>query len=45
LKKLDDNKEIIFAGRILNKSFARKTSQGSWNKVKVGFCIFLNGKE
>jgi hypothetical protein len=45
LKKIDDNKEIIFAGRLLNKSFARKTSQASWNKVKVGFCIFLNSKE
>lgn len=42
LEKLNDNKEITFAGRIMKKSFTRKTSQASWNQVKVGFCIFLN---
>jgi hypothetical protein len=43
LNKLDDeNKQIIVAGRVLGKSYGRKTSQGSWTKIKIGFCLSLD---
>jgi hypothetical protein len=43
LNKLNNvNKEIVIGGRVGGKSYVRKTSQASWVRIKVGFCIFLD---
>jgi hypothetical protein len=44
LNKLD-GKKIVFGGKVLKKSLARSTSQASWSKVKMGFCIYLTARE
>ena len=46
LNRLNDgDKKIVLAGRVLHKSYARKTSQSNWSKIKTGFCIFLDVKQ
>ena len=43
LNKLNNpEKEIIIGGKVGGISYARKTSQASWVKIKTGFCIFLD---
>ncbi|MEI6864442.1 DUF2807 domain-containing protein [Flavicella sp.] len=45
LSKLNEGKIIKFAGKIFKKSYYRETSQAKWNKMFIGFYIFLNVKQ